>query len=66
MVWGMLFGMLAGVVLGGMTGKPGLWLPLGMMFGMMIGVVWSKSGSPRNGEPGESASNDDDSKPETS
>ena len=39
MVWGMLIGMAAGVVIGSATGRIGLWLPICLMLGMLAGVL---------------------------
>ena len=43
MVWGMLIGMAAGVVIGSTTGRIGFWLPICLMVGMLCGVL-AKSG----------------------
>lgn len=43
MVWGMLFGMAAGVLLGAATGRTGLWLPICLMFGMLLGAIFGRS-----------------------
>jgi hypothetical protein len=48
MVWGMMFGMLAGVVIGSATNNLGLWLPICLLVGTMIPVVFGKSR--RNGQ----------------
>jgi hypothetical protein len=39
MVWGMLLGMAAGVVVGAATDRMGLWLPIGLVLGMFVGLV---------------------------
>ena len=44
MVWGMLLGMAAGVVIGAATGEMGLWLPIGVMVGMFAGALLRRRG----------------------
>lgn len=43
MVWGMLFGMAVGVVMGSITGRMGLWLPISLLAGLMLSIVFGRS-----------------------
>jgi hypothetical protein len=51
----MLLGMAFGVVLGSVTGRLGLWLPLGLVGGTFVGLLVSRRRRapepPRAGEP---------------